>query len=156
MAAPDPREAKILADILALVLDEQPGSAANALEALRNRAARDGVTGGALKNVFAALAAQSGHAERRERELNARLARAEEELRRDRQAIRALQAALARHQHESRMLMGEIAAQRAQRPWRTVALSFGIGAGLLLGVAATQLYHSLMDPPPVDRARYLR
>ncbi|GBQ27390.1 hypothetical protein ACLRDC_09160 [Gluconacetobacter sacchari] len=52
----DPKELKILADILALVLEDHPGQSANALDAIRNRARRNGTTGGALKNLFTALA----------------------------------------------------------------------------------------------------
>lgn len=52
----DPKELKTLSDILALVLDEQPGQAVNAIEALRVRARRNAITGGALKNLFIAIA----------------------------------------------------------------------------------------------------
>ncbi|MCQ8240980.1 hypothetical protein [Rhizosaccharibacter radicis] len=52
----DPKELKTLSDILALVLEEQPGQAATALEALRTRARRNAITGGALKNLFVAIA----------------------------------------------------------------------------------------------------
>ncbi|MFW7269362.1 hypothetical protein ACMAUO_15525 [Gluconacetobacter sp. Hr-1-5] len=52
----DPKELKILADILALVLEDHPGQSANALDAIRNRARRNSMTGGALKNLFTALA----------------------------------------------------------------------------------------------------
>lgn len=52
----DPKELKTLSDILALVLEDQPGQAATALEALRVRARRSTVTGGALKNLFVAIA----------------------------------------------------------------------------------------------------
>lgn len=48
----EPRELKALSDILALVLDDQPGGAAAALEAVRRRARHDSVTGGALKDLF--------------------------------------------------------------------------------------------------------
>lgn len=52
----DPKELKILSDILALVLEDQPGQSATALEALRNRAKRNATTGGALKNLFQTIA----------------------------------------------------------------------------------------------------
>ena len=52
----DPRETKTLSDILALVLDDQPGPAAAALDRLRQRAGADRVTAGALKNLFVRLA----------------------------------------------------------------------------------------------------
>ncbi len=52
----DPKELKTLSDILALVLEDQPGQSSSALEALRARARRSGITGGALKNLFVAIA----------------------------------------------------------------------------------------------------
>ena len=52
----DPKELKTLSDILALVLEDQPGGAASALEAVRARARRNNITGGALKNLFVAIA----------------------------------------------------------------------------------------------------
>jgi hypothetical protein len=52
----DPKELKTLSDILALVLEDQPGQSSSALEALRARARRNAITGGALKNLFVAIA----------------------------------------------------------------------------------------------------
>jgi len=52
----DPKEAKTLSDILALVLDDHAGPATAALQKLRQRAQADRVTAGALKNLFARLA----------------------------------------------------------------------------------------------------
>ena len=52
----DPKELKTLSDILALVLEDQAGQSSAALEALRTRARRSGITGGALKNLFVAIA----------------------------------------------------------------------------------------------------
>ncbi len=52
---PDPREAKIFADILALVLQDEPGPSAVALDTLRRKAQQNRVTGGALKNLFQSI-----------------------------------------------------------------------------------------------------
>ncbi|PYD60859.1 hypothetical protein CFR73_05815 [Novacetimonas maltaceti] len=52
----DPKELKILSDILALVLEDNPGQSENALSAIRARARKNQMTGGALKNLFAAIA----------------------------------------------------------------------------------------------------
>ncbi|WP_242403354.1 hypothetical protein [Asaia platycodi] len=52
----DPKELKVLSDILALVLEEQEGQSVAALSALRSRAKKSGMTGGALKNLFVAIA----------------------------------------------------------------------------------------------------
>jgi hypothetical protein len=48
----DPRELKILADILALVVDNQAGQSEAALEQLRRRARSNSITGGALKGLL--------------------------------------------------------------------------------------------------------
>lgn len=49
------REIRILADILALTLDEQPGAAESALATIRTRAREGGVTAGALKDAWRRL-----------------------------------------------------------------------------------------------------
>jgi hypothetical protein len=48
----DEKRLKTLSDILALVLVDQPGESAAALEAVRRKAQQDGITGGALKDIF--------------------------------------------------------------------------------------------------------
>ncbi len=55
MADIDQKAAKALADILALVVDENENVARSALAKLRQRAKDDAVTGGALKNLFNAV-----------------------------------------------------------------------------------------------------
>lgn len=59
----DPKEVKILSDILALVLEENPGQSSTALETLRRRAQRNNMTGGALKNLFQTLATNPSKAQ---------------------------------------------------------------------------------------------
>lgn len=54
------RETKILSDILALALDEQPGVSTAALARIKARARADGVTGGALKEAFVRLQRPGG------------------------------------------------------------------------------------------------
>lgn len=54
----DAAELRLLSHIIALVLDEQPGQSAAALEALRRRAAASRTTAGALKNLFERLTAE--------------------------------------------------------------------------------------------------
>lgn len=51
----DPKGLKTLSDILALVLEDQPGGSEAALAAVRRRARQNGVTGGALKEMFQRL-----------------------------------------------------------------------------------------------------
>lgn len=154
----DPKDIKILSDILALVLAEPSGSAQNALEALRLRAKRNNLSGGALKNLFASLAADTGrqNAADREKQFCQRISELERELRQAQGHLRSAQGALSHTQMESRALMMEIATQRSQRGWRYITIAFGISAGLLLGIATSQFYHSLTDRPPIDRSVYFR
>lgn len=51
----DPRELRSLADILALVLDDNTGQSVAAIEAVRRRARNGRVTGGAIKNLVLRL-----------------------------------------------------------------------------------------------------
>jgi len=152
----DPKEIKVLSDILALVLEESPGSAQNALDALRARARRNNLTGGALKNLFTSLATDPMRTgtSAREAQLRQTIAQLEGEIRTQQGRIRSLQTTLSRTQMDTYSLQAEIVTNRAQQPWRYVAIAFGLSAGLLLGIAATQLYHSLTDPPPIDRSFY--
>lgn len=154
----DPKEIKVLSDILALVLEDSPGSAQNALDALRARARRNTMTGGALKNLFTSLASDpaiSGAANREAR-LRQTITQLERDVRRGQDRIHTLQKTLSRAQMDTYALQAEIMTTRSQQPWRYVAIAFGVSAGLLLGIAATQLYHSLTDRPPIDRSIYFR
>ncbi|MQR97945.1 hypothetical protein [Gluconobacter aidae] len=157
--APDPREIKILSDILALVLDEQPGHAATALERIRQMARRDGVTGGALKNLFATrIGTLSGKDETdREKRLREHISGLERRLGQSESDTRTAQMRLGRCQTDLGLIQLELATLRMQRPWRYIAIVFAAGAGLLVGIAGTQFYHSLsVTRAPIDRASYLR
>jgi len=157
--APDPREIKILSDILALVLDEQPGHAATALERVRQMARRDGVTGGALKNLFTTrIRTISGNNEtEREKRLREQISRLERRLGQSESDTRTAQARLGRCQTDLGLIQLELATLRMQRPWRYIAIIFAAAAGLLVGIAGTQFYHSLsVTRAPIDRASYLR
>ncbi|MBS1065411.1 hypothetical protein [Gluconobacter kondonii] len=155
----DPREIKILSDILALVLDEQPGHAATALERIRQMARRDVVTGGALKNLFitriGTVSPQNVIA--REKGLRDRVRDLEHRLSQSESDTRTAQSRLGRCQMDMGLLQVEVATFRLQKPWRYAALAFATGAGLLVGIAGTQFYHSLTTTRAViDRATYLR
>lgn len=157
--APDPREIKILSDILALVLDEQPGHAATALERIRQMARRDGVTGGALKNLFnTRIGTISGKDEtEREKRLREQISGLERRLGQSESDTRTAQTRLGRCQTDLGLIQLELATLRMQRPWRYIAIVFAAGAGLLVGIAGTQFYHSLsVTRAPIDRASYLR
>ncbi|MFT8807497.1 hypothetical protein [Gluconobacter sp.] len=157
--APDPREIKILSDILALVLDEQPGHAASALERIRQMARRDNITGGALKNLFITRIGTVAQKDATDREkiLRERISSLERRLGQSEADTRAAQNRLGRCQMDMAVLQMEIATTRMQKPWRYVTLVFAAGAGLLVGIATTQLYHSLtVTRTSIDRASYLR
>ncbi|MFT8540654.1 hypothetical protein [Acetobacter sp.] len=68
----DPKELKILSDILALVLEDHPGQSDTALQALRNRARKNSTTGGALKNLFQTIAVNPSKAKSTTRQTGAR------------------------------------------------------------------------------------
>lgn len=154
-----PREVKILCDILALVLDEQPGHAATALERIRQMARRDGVTGGALKNLLATGIGTTSRTDTsdRERDLRERISTLQRRLTQSETETHAARSRLSRCQMDMGLLQMEMATTRIQKPWRYIALVFATGAGLLVGIASTQLYHSLtVRSAPIDRASYLR
>ncbi|GBQ21385.1 hypothetical protein AA0472_0433 [Acetobacter estunensis NRIC 0472] len=174
----DPKELKILSDILALVLEDQPGQSETALTALRARAQRNKVTGGALKNLFTAIApnppksrasssstrsrtsrassADVQQERQRVRELTEGMTRLDLELRNVRAANAALKAELfltqqARAETQSNL----IAAQAASTPrYSLIGLAFVVGC--IAGVAGTELFHSLLPAPPApSNAHYL-
>jgi hypothetical protein len=164
----DPAELRLLSNILALVLDEQPGQASAALETLRRKAAQRQITGGALKNLFDRIAADVAVAEH----ANGHLTRIEtHRLRQDLDAARVQASRLAAEngalhlqlaQTEQRVLrycmheaeQRSYAAQPARpftpppRPRHTA----GLLAGMLLSFVAIGLEHDHAGvaawPPP--------
>jgi len=104
----DAREVKVLGDLLALVLEDQPGSAETALAAIRRRAQQEGVSGGAIKNLFLRLAQQT-----REKEATEPARAAEAERLHLMLAERSRQLAAA--QAEIARLQAELANERAAR-----------------------------------------
>lgn len=157
-ARPDERETKILADILALILEEQPGEAHAALDALRTRAIRSDVTGGALKNLFSHLITEprSTGPSAMERQLLQRLRRAENELKQRQARASTLNAFPTRLQQDNEDLVLKRSSQRDFTHWRRTSLALCLLTGLLLGIAGSQLVHSLTDRPPVSRPLYFR
>ncbi|NHN89711.1 hypothetical protein [Acetobacter conturbans] len=173
----DPKELKVLSDILALVLEDQPGQSETALAAIRARALRNKVTGGALKNLFTSIApnppkraATTGTRARtsktpsadiqierqRVRDLSENLNRLDMELRSVRASNASLKAELfltqqARAETQSRL----VAAQSSSHPrFGLIGIAFIVGC--IAGVAGTELFHSLMPTPHhVPNAVYL-
>jgi len=105
----DPREVKVLGDLLALVLEEQPGSAETALAAIRRRAQQEGISGGAIKNLFLQLARQTGEKAQTDPARAAEAERLHLMLAERSRQLAAAQAEIAR-------LQAELAKERAARP----------------------------------------
>ncbi len=177
----DPKELKTLSDILALVLEDQPGQAASALEAVRARARRNGVTGGALKNLFVAIApnppARAAPRPRTPRggsagatpagatelqasrarisHLNAEVSRLDLDLRGAHARVEALRSEL----HLTRQARAEaqqalLATQHAA-PRRVMLLITAL-CGLLIGIAGTGAVMSFMRTEAMENPHYLQ
>ena len=180
----DPKELKTLSDILALVLEDQPGQAASALEAVRARARRNGVTGGALKNLFVAIApnppAKAAPRPRAPRggaagaagatpagstelqasrvrisHLSAEVSRLDLDLRGAHARVEALRSEL----HLTRQARAEaqqalLATQHAA-PRRIMLLVTAL-CGLLIGIAGTSAVMSFMRTEALDNSHYLQ
>jgi hypothetical protein len=145
----DTAELRLLSNILALVLDEQPGQAAAALDALRRRAAHNRVTAGALKNLFERVSLEaSDSVAQHQRAARAEAQRLQQELEvvtvqasrfaaenaALHQSLAQAERRLARYDSgemaQRRELAGMPRAAQPQPPARR-----GIGAGMLGGVA---------------------
>ena len=146
----DPKEAKTLSDILALVLDEQAVSE-SALRKLRERAAADRISAGALKNIFVRLASSQGPLPDR---LPAEIATLRETVAEQASSIRAL------HQQIriTQTRLGEAIAARDQLAdavaGRRLRLFFGLGiaaagSALLAGLVGWWLGDHPASPLPV-------
>jgi hypothetical protein len=143
----DPRAAKLLGDLLALTLSENEGQATAALHAIRRRAERDGVTGGALKQVVEALAAHepppppppppAANASAELRILHDTIEIQRRELSAARQGKQRAEAALAREQLARATLLDEAGRQyRSRRNGWMAGFLLGLGIGAA-GIAAT-------------------
>ncbi|GBR58826.1 hypothetical protein AA18889_1812 [Acetobacter senegalensis DSM 18889] len=182
----DPKELKILSDILALVLEDQPGQSATALEALRNRAKRNATTGGALKNLFQTIAEDPEKAKsarpsktRANSRTSASKAQADmsetyraqlQELRNNIVSLdRKLRTATAQNEtlkselYLTLQARAEMQAQMAQIQnfglyQRRITIVIATIAGLLAGIAGTELFHAFFSPhinTAAENARYL-
>jgi len=130
----DPKEAKILGDILALTLDDQPGPALAALQKIQQRARQNGITGGALKNIFSRIvgepapSAAGGFASGQQRSTIAAQAASISILE---QRVAMLQARLNQGEALRRQEMGALA--WASRRSILKAAAFGAGTGVAFG-----------------------
>ena len=144
MADPlEPKDVKLLADILALVLEDQPGASEAALATLRRRAREQGTSGGAIKNLFLRLANPADDVA-----ANPDLAAA-------RAAIRELEAVAAAQRAELSRLRAQVeaAASGPQTHFR-FAVSRAWIAAAVAGVAlvAAMLAARSPVPPPAEPA----
>lgn len=170
----DPRELKVLSDILALVLEDQEGQSAAALNALRARARKNGTTGGALKNLFVAIAPNppqrsraKPRAPRNETNGDLQVARQQVvtltnnlrqmdlEMRNARARLEAVRAELYQTQQSRAEIQARLVARDARKPWLSVLIWCGFAVGILIGIAGTQFVHSAFDTPHIDRSIYL-
>ena len=176
MSQIDPKELKTLSDILALVLEDQPGQSANALEAIRARARRNAITGGALKNLFVAIApnppAPRSPPTPRARapragapELQAARARISQltadlnKLDLDLRGATARNEALRSELHLTRQARAEaqqslLRVSADSRPKR-ILMALCLICGVLLGIAGTSVINAVLPPPHGDNSRYL-
>lgn len=147
----DPKERKLLGDILALVVGEHDGQSASALTRLRRRAQADRVTGGALKSLFDTLltdrpAAQAPPASGAE---TARLS----------QALGQMKLRLAGLETELAMERGVAARHAAARRKAfvllaaalPVGLAAGLGGGFLAGRIQRARQSLILVDPTVSR-----
>ena len=176
----DPKELKTLSDILALVLDDQPGQAASALDRARARARANGVTGGALKNLFVAIApnppanpakppprpraprgaaaasaTEMQAARTRISQLSAEMNRLDLDLRGSTARIEALRSELHLTRQARAEAQSALAATRSLAPRKVVLLLVAL-CGLLIGVASTSAVMLSMRPAPLDVTDTLR
>nr|WP_294916425.1 hypothetical protein [uncultured Neokomagataea sp.] len=151
----DPRETKILSDILALVLDEQSGTSENALNALKLRAARSSITGGALKNLFTHLIHTNGD-QHQITQLTQRLQKADESVYRAARQIESLRTALHNAQQEHAHLRHALSDKSSPFAWPKTTLIVTALFGLLLGIAGAEIIHTLTATPIHPRPLYFR
>ncbi|MFT8897314.1 MAG: hypothetical protein ABF968_10185 [Acetobacter sp.] len=161
----DPKELKVLSDILALVLEEQTGQSEAALSALRARAQRNKITGGALKNLFTAIApnppkrastapprpratrsASAGDVQlerQRVRELSENLNKLDMELRNVRATNASLKAELFLTQQARAETQSLLVAAQSATHTRFGLIGMVLLVGCIAGVAGGELFHSL-------------
>ncbi|CAI3926827.1 unnamed protein product [Commensalibacter communis] len=172
----DPKELKVLADILALVLEDQPGQSANALETIKKRAKKDTITGGALKNLFKNIANNppssnnTSNAQCKNQSDSLELMRARSHISnltrnitqldiviRDlRRQNETLKSELLLTQRSRAELQTELYAKSDKFPFKTATIIVSILCGLFFGIAGTSVFNSAMyQPYRPDNTTYL-
>lgn len=172
----DPKELKVLADILALVLEDQPGQSANALEAIKKRAQKNGTTGGALKNLFTNIVnnpptkakANSNQPKKNndsEDLLKARsqistlthsINQLDTSLRNLRRQNESLRSELLLTQRSRAEIQATLAAASDKFPFKTIIIIIALLCGLFCGIAGTLVVSSaIYQPHQPDNTFYL-
>lgn len=172
----DKKELKILADILALVLETEPGQSSNALEALKKRAKKNMVTGGALKNLFYSIAENPPKPEnkppprsRKTTSNSTDLIKARSQITTLTQDINRLDTLIRslRTQNESlrsellltQQSRAEIQAtlytNQAKEPFKKILIMIFFFCGLLLGIISIAFVHTISSTPPPNNSIYL-
>lgn len=168
------KELKILADILALVLEEQEGQSQNALQTLKKRAKKDMVTGGALKNLFNTIAINPPKQKNTNKpkaettDTTIKLLHARTQLTKLTNTIDDLDATIKSLQRHNETLRSELILKQKSRveleaalyvaeskaSFRSTLIIASILFGLFCGIAGTVVVHSI-SPPPRDNTIYL-
>ncbi|MXV44773.1 hypothetical protein GS501_06950 [Saccharibacter sp. 17.LH.SD] len=156
LSTEDQEETRLLANVLALILDEEAGQAGVALESLRQQARNRKISGETLKTLFKTLVEQ-------ERKARTSPEAFQDELRQElHEQQNALEALTTRHrqlqrdytslQEENTLLRQNNAHHRKQIPFRRMALILTFLLGSVIGIAITQLVHTFVDPPRINPA----
>lgn len=153
----DQREIRLLADILALVLDDEQGQAEAALERIRQRAKQLPLTGGSLKNLFNILAETCQITDYESKDSAEPAAQTTEENSGTTKQIRNLEVCLenlslehrklqswfSALQHENELLRHNHAQTRFLKPLHRAAIAAALIAGLLIGIALAETFHAI-------------
>jgi len=172
----DPKELKILSDILALVLEDQPGQSATALETIKNRARKNNITGGALKNLFQAIAPDPSQARPKRstsrtkaagipddyrtqlRQMADSITRLDTDLRAARTQNDHLRLQLQQAQQDQNTTQSLLADQMTRIHYPSLPMIMVVlAAGILSGIAGTEVFHLIqhLTMTATDNARSL-
>ncbi|MDF7673985.1 hypothetical protein PT277_07825 [Acetobacteraceae bacterium ESL0709] len=148
----DPKELRLLADILALVLDDEVGQAEAALERLRQRAKQQSLSGGALKNLIITLAENSnGRVDLLRKRHEAEIKHYQEETEHLAAQHRDLQKYVSFLERDNQILRYN-SQQQYDLPWPRIRVVIALITGLLIGIALSQVVHSINSSHMIDRS----
>lgn len=172
----DPKELKILADILALVLEDETGQSANALEAIKKRAKKNTVTGGALKNLFYSVANNPPKKENNSSSRTRKNSTPSDDLIKARSQIttltqdinrldtlvrslriqnESLRSELLLTQQSRAEIQSLLYTTQAKAPFKTILIILFFFCGLFIGITGTVTLHSLSSTSHPNNAIYL-